>query len=325
MTTLTELQNELAILKTRCQYLEQENRQKDGEILELRKAHQSLKEMKRSSSVHSFHPTMILDALPVEFEAVKKGLKNTVDKCTELLSHLDLMTQAKTPEVVKNRDFQTQTSEGLEERTIGLRTSVNDLHQRLDNWRDSHIFHMQSVQHETFQDVYARYQEAQNEIDLLRIDNLRLNHQLDEFRQIIQNLTAVNETKDAEAKEHIQVLRHQNLTYTEDFQNERRDREAAQRRVSDLEDQVGRLQKEIRQYADHQMEDIRRRRDEALERCRREYQLTHPGSLAQSQAGNLYQTDSLPMDEEAGEDTVDGLALPPTSTQQTKSKVASSM
>jgi len=325
MTTLTELQNELAILKTRCQYLEQENHQKDGQIAELNKAHQSLKEMKRSASVHSFHPTMALDALPVEFEAVKKGLKDTVDKCTELLSHLDIMTQAKTPEVVKNRDFQTQTStvsEVLEERTTGLRTSVNVLNQRLDNWRDSHIFHMQSVQHETFQDVYARYQEAQNEIDLLRNDNLRLNHRVDEFREIIQNLTAVNETKDAEAKEHIQVLRHQNLAFTEDFQNERKDREAAQSRVAELEDQVGRLQREIRQYADHEMEDIRRRRDEALERCRREYQQTHPGS----QTGNLYQTDSsLPMDEEAGEDTVDGLVIPPSSTQQTKSKAVSSM
>src|SRR6218665_1832665 len=78
-------------------------------------------------------------------------------------------------EVVKNRDFQTQTSEALEERTIGLRTSVNDLNQRLDNWRDSHIFQPQSVQHETFQDVYARYHEGQNEIDLVRVGRRWLN------------------------------------------------------------------------------------------------------------------------------------------------------
>lgn len=314
MTTLTELQNEVAILRTRCQYLDQEIRQKDSEISELKKAHQSLTEMKRSASVHSFQPTMALNALPEEFEAVKKGLKDTVDKCKELLSHLDLMTQAKTPEEVKNRDFQTQTStasEGLEERTIGLRTSVHDLNQRLDNWRDSHIFHMQSVQHETFQDVYARYLEAQNEIELLRNKNLRLNHQVDEFRQIIQNLTSINETKDAEAKEHIQVLRHQNLAFTEDFQSERRDREAAQSRVAELEDQVSRLQGEIGKYADQTMHDIRRRRDEALARCRREYQQSH-----------LYQTDnSVSMDEGAGEDTVDGLVVPPTS----KNEVMSSM
>ena len=97
MTTLTELQNEVSILRTRCQYLQQEVRQKDGEIAELKKAHQNLKEMKRSASVHSFQPTMALDALPVEFEAVKKGLMDTVDKCKQLLMHLDLMTNAKTP------------------------------------------------------------------------------------------------------------------------------------------------------------------------------------------------------------------------------------
>lgn len=100
MTTLTELQNEVAILRTRCQYLDQEIRQKDSEISELKKAHQSLTEMKRSASVHSFQPTMALNALPEEFEAVKKGLKDTVDKCKELLSHLDLMTQAKTPVIL---------------------------------------------------------------------------------------------------------------------------------------------------------------------------------------------------------------------------------
>ena len=63
-------------------------------------------------------------------------------------------------EVVKNQDFQMWTLEGLEEQMIRLRTSVNDLNQVLDNWRDSHIFHMQSIQHETF--------EGQNEIDLVR-------------------------------------------------------------------------------------------------------------------------------------------------------------
>lgn len=62
------------------------------------------------------------------------------------------------------------------------------------------------------------------------------------------------------------------------------------------------------------MNDIRRRRDEALARCRREYQQSHPGSL--------YQTDnSVSMDEGAGEDTVDGLVVPPAS----KNEVMSSM
>lgn len=72
----------------------------------------------------------------------------------------------------------------------------------------------------------------------------------------------------------------------------------------------------MRRFADSQMEDIRRRRDEALERCRRDFQLTHPF--------NVYQTDSS-IDEGAGEDTVDGLVVPPVTAQQTKQTVISSM
>lgn len=46
------------------------------------------------------------------------------------------------------------------------------------------------------------------------------------------------------------------------------------------------------------MEEICRRREEALERYRREYYLSHP-------TAELYQTDSTNAEEEVGEDTVD--------------------
>lgn len=56
------------------------------------------------------------------------------------------------------------------------------------------------------------------------------------------------------------------------------------------------------------MEDICRRREEALERYRREYNLSHPST-------SLYQTDSThceEVSEEVGEDTVDtGLSMKP--------------
>jgi|SRR6218665_436215 len=78
------------------------------------------------------------------------------------------------------------------------------------------------------------------------MENVRLNRQADEFRQIIESLSAVSESKAEQAKEDIQVLRHQNLTFTEDFQSERRDREAAQRRVAELEEEVSRLQREVK-------------------------------------------------------------------------------
>src|SRR6218665_891333 len=98
MTTLVELQMEVAILKIKCQHLEQEVRQKDGEISELSRAFQSLKEeMKRSANVHSFPPTMALGALAVEFEASKKGPEDTMDECKQLLSKRNLMIQAKMP------------------------------------------------------------------------------------------------------------------------------------------------------------------------------------------------------------------------------------
>lgn len=70
----------------------------------------------------------------------------------------------------KNRDFQTQTSspEELEQRATVLRAAVTVLNRRLDTWKESHIFHTQAVQHETFQDAIAQFHEAQNEAD--RVD-----------------------------------------------------------------------------------------------------------------------------------------------------------
>lgn len=70
----------------------------------------------------------------------------------------------------KNRDFQTQTSspEELEQRATGLRASIDVLNRRLDTWKESHIFHTQAIQHETFQDAIAQFHEARNEADRVR-------------------------------------------------------------------------------------------------------------------------------------------------------------
>lgn len=299
MNSIEELERELNLLRSRNNFLEQQMKQKDKQLSDLNMAHSTLRDMKRSASVHSFHPTMVLDALPQEFEAVKKGLLETAEKCQQLLFHLDLVSQTKAPEEKKNRDFQTQTSspEELEQRATVLRASINVLNRRLDTWKESHIFHTQAVQHETFQDAIAQFHEAQNEADRLRTDNLRLSKETQELRRFIENITAVHDLEGTEAKEKIQVLKQQTLTYSEDFENERRDREAAQSLVADLEKEVSSLKKLVQSYETKQMDEICRRREEALERYRREYYLSHPTT-------GLYQTDSTTA-EEVGEDTVD--------------------
>lgn len=63
------------------------------------------------------------------------------------------------------------------------------------------------------------------------------------MRQFIVNITAVHDLEGTEAKEKIQLLKQQTLTYSEDFENERRDREAAQGLVADLEKEVCSLKK----------------------------------------------------------------------------------
>lgn len=79
----------------------------------------------------------------------------------------------------------------------------------------------------------------------MRTDNLRLSKETQELRQFIESLTAVHDLEGTEAKEKIQLLKQQTLTYSEDFENERRDREAAQSKVADLEKEISSLKKVV--------------------------------------------------------------------------------
>lgn len=287
--TLTELKEELILLHNKCHLLECENKLKDNEMHQLKATL-----AKGGPLTHSPRSTMALDRLPNEFEAVKNELKQTVEQCQKLIGHLEIVTQAKTPEEKKKRDFETQTSvvEELEGHANGFMKTVSELNKRLDIWRESHIFHPQSIQHETFQDVYTQCSN-------LSAENEKLRREMEEQRRLIETLTSVHMNTKAETQEHIQVLKEQNIVYSEDFINERRDREAAQSKVAQLETEILALKNVIREYETQKMEDIRRRRDEALERYRLEYQHQHPGS-------GVYQTDDVNVfDEEMGEDVVD--------------------
>ena len=86
--------------------------------------------------------------------------------------------------------------------------------------------------------------------------------------------TGGNNNQDAER---LQMLEHQVQLCTEDFESERHDRERAQARVEELEQELRIVRRQLEQFQGRQMDEIAERRRQALNYYREEYERAHPG------------------------------------------------
>ena len=89
-------------------------------------------------------------------------------------------------------------------------------------------------------------------------ENQKLKRQLESQEETIFNqrglidaMTEAQEELSANLKEQLQVLQQQSITYSEDFENERLDREKVQSRVSDLEGELEATRTLVRFESNH--------------------------------------------------------------------------
>ncbi|CAK6433347.1 unnamed protein product [Pipistrellus nathusii] len=118
-------------------------------------------------------------------------------------------------------------------------THVEDLNakwQRYDASRDEYVQELRA------QLRALQAPQAEAEAELMRKEIARLNGQLEE--RLGECAGAAREL--AAARERAQMLEQQILTYKDDFTSERADRERAQGRIQELEDQVAALQRQAR-------------------------------------------------------------------------------
>lgn len=104
--------------------------------------------------------------------------------------------------------------------------------------------------------------------------------------------------------ERIQMLEHQVQLCTEDFESERHDRERAQTKIEELEQELRIVRRQLDQFQGRQMEEMAERRRQALNYYRDEYSRTHPGyqNMQMVGRGGMIEADCPEGDDDLDED-----------------------
>ncbi|KAM7158268.1 TNFAIP3-interacting protein 2 isoform 1-T1 [Molossus nigricans] len=188
-------------------------------------------------------------SLASETHQLRRALAATAHVCQHLAKCLDARQRAvgdQRPEPEHaGKDASVQAAvEKLQEENRLLKqkvTHVEDLNakwQRYDASRDEYVRELRAQ----LRAVRAPEPEA----ELLRKEISRLNRQLEER---ISECSGVSKEL-AEARERAGMLEQQILAYKDDFTSERADRERAQSRIQELEDQVAALQRQASRRQD---------------------------------------------------------------------------
>ncbi|XP_070256392.1 TNFAIP3-interacting protein 2 isoform X1 [Myotis yumanensis] len=185
-------------------------------------------------------------SLADETRQLRRTLAATAHMCQHLAQCLEARQgaegeQGPEPEPA-GRDASVQAAvEKLQEENRLLKqkvTHVEDLNakwQRYDASRDEYVRELRAQ--------LRGLQAPQPEAELMRKEIARLNRQLEE--RISECAGAAREL--AAARERAQMLEQQVLAYKDDFSSERADRERAQSRIQELEDEVAALRRARRQ------------------------------------------------------------------------------
>jgi hypothetical protein len=154
----------------------------------------------------------------------------------------------------------------------------------------------------------AKLQRADEENLLLSREKSQREQLVRDYQdRLIQAETALKQKQEQVSvdPEQVVMLQAQLVFYKEDFETERKDRERAQARLADSEQQLAVARKQLQQYERQQMQSASQRRITMLALHRDEYNALHRTDAAAPLASRgVYQTDS-PLPPEDGYDEID--------------------
>ncbi|KAJ8407470.1 hypothetical protein AAFF_G00273270 [Aldrovandia affinis] len=239
-----------------------EPRQKQAEIRRLRRA---LTEEERARA----DGAVLCSSLAEEADQLRAQLGATVRVCQELLKRLESERQGDGSVEKQTHDLQVkefvdspkadhlntlvcklqEENRDLKQR-VAFVESLNSKWQRYDLGREEYVKGLckRLKESKPLAGLGAGPGAGPGPVSsaLLQQEVVRLNRLLDEKMRDCARLSRELEDSRKRDQEHIQTLEQQVLIYTDDFKSERADRERAQSRVQDLQEEVVRLQLKLR-------------------------------------------------------------------------------
>ncbi|KAK7161593.1 hypothetical protein R3I94_004315 [Phoxinus phoxinus] len=262
-TSKTEIQRLQEKLKEKDQELktirERPEQEKEREIQQLRS---TLAERDRTQATRA----VLCNSLAEEAEQLRAQLGATVQVCQELLGHMEKEKSKTAMTDQRAQDNETKDSpeiprlnviiSKLEEENDQLKKrvayveSLNSKWQKYDSSREEYVRGLCQKLKESNGLASAgptlTQTQAVGSMALLQQEIARLNGLLQDRMMECERLCRERDDNKRRDQERIQMLEQQVLAYIEDFKSERADRERAQGKILDLQDEVGRLQLQIR-------------------------------------------------------------------------------
>ncbi|KAF4118611.1 TNFAIP3-interacting protein 2 [Onychostoma macrolepis] len=262
-TSKTEIQRLQEKLKEKDQELEtireRPDQEKEREIQRLRS---TLAESDRTQATRA----VLCNSLAEEAEQWRAQLGATVQVCQELLGRLekeksktamtDQRTQANetkdSPEVPHLNVIISKLEEENDQlkKRVAYVESLNSKWQKYDSSREEYVRGLCQKLKESNGLASAgptlTQTPAAGNVALFQQEITRLNGLLQDKMMECERLSRERDDSKRRDQECIQMLEQQVLAYVEDFKSERADRERAQGKILDLQDEVGRLQLQIR-------------------------------------------------------------------------------
>ncbi|KAK3573130.1 hypothetical protein QTP86_014128, partial [Hemibagrus guttatus] len=247
-----EIQSLQQKLREKEQMLEWPEHEKEREIQRLRAG---LAARDRNQATQH----VLCSSLTDEVEQLRGQLGATVRVCEELLGRLE--KQKNLPAIAEHKTQVNEVSESSEVSRLNVVIAkLQEENQQLKN-RVAYVENLNSKwqKYDQSREEYVRglcqkLKESNagmsaGTMTLYQQEINRLNALLDEKMQECKRLCRERDDRMQRNKEHIEMLNQQVLAYIEDFKSERADRERAQSKIHDLQEEVGHLQLQIRAQA----------------------------------------------------------------------------
>ncbi|XP_028833080.1 TNFAIP3-interacting protein 2 [Denticeps clupeoides] len=230
----------------------QPDHEKDLEIKHLRSA---LAERDRVQATRA----VLCNTLAEDADKLRVQLGATMRVCQELLDRLEKEKKkggrSEEQQVKEARDpsetvWVNEAVLKLEEENKQLKSRVDYVEKLNSNWQK-----YDASREEYVRRLCQKLKESsgvggvQSKTGLLQQEIVRLNCLLEDRIRECERLAREREDRSKEDQEHIQMLKQQVLAYIEDFKSERADRERAQSKILDLQEEVARLQLQIRKQS----------------------------------------------------------------------------
>lgn len=277
---LKDSEKQVGTLSQEVQTLQQQLQEKSREIQRIINSPQNEKDIEifqlqrllKETEVAQATKEVLCRSLTEESEQLRLRLASTADMCQQLAKRLAEETRLRGQGTLEEQIHTQQTSkvrcaqqpsviDKLQEENKVLKKKlsyVEDLNakwQKYDASREEYVknLHLQLKELRSHTEVQKGLVPVQTNAEMMQQEILRLNKLLGEkikdCNQAKQKLEEIVKDQ-VHNKEQIQMLQQQVLVYKDDFQSERRDRERAQGKIQELQEEAARLHQQLTRRKD---------------------------------------------------------------------------